>query len=143
MGMARELKQLQGTWRRSKAKNRLKPVKDGKYTAKIIDARLEKSKNTSRLQVAQVFQIVRGKFKDRMVYRYSGLEDENGISYFKSDLKKLGVKIPKKIVNISRAIEKCIDLTCNITVKTRGEFTNIFIDDLVEEEDEFDEEDDE
>lgn len=134
MGIARELKQMQKKWKRSKARSILKPVPDGKYRVRFIDCRLEKSKSSDRLQIAETMQIIKGKYRDRMLYRYPGLESTENISYYKKDLKTLGIKVPKNMVNLTRAIEKCIDLVCKITIRTRGEFTNIFIDELVEDE---------
>ena len=132
MSIARELRLLQRKWKRSKARNLLKPIPDGNYKCRIIDARIEKSKSSGRLQVVQILQILRPKkYKSRMLYRYAGLETKGNLGFFKSDLKRLGIKIPKNIINISRSIENTIDLKCSVTVRTRGEFTNIFINRLI------------
>jgi len=133
MKLHSELKMLQKKWKRSKARNIMEPIPDGKKEAKIVDCRLEKSKSSSRLQVAWIMQIISGKYKDRMVYRYSGLETEDNISFLKADLKKLGIKIPKNIARLERALDAAIGKECKITIKTRGEFTNVWIDELLDD----------
>lgn len=159
--MHQELKLLQGKWAKSKARNIMEPVPDGKYVAKIVDNRLERSKSSSRLQVVTVMQIIKGKFEGRMVYKYSGLETENNISFLKTDFKKIGIKLPKNIVNITKTLEETIDKVIAIEIRTKGEFTNIWMnqiesdeedadddaddakDESVEEDDESEEDDDE
>jgi len=126
MDLHSELKLLQGKWAKSKARNILEPVPDGKYTAKIVDNRLERSKSSNRLQVVTVMQIIKGKFEGRMVYKYSGLESENNISFLKSDFKKIGIGIPKNIVNLTKTLEETIDKVIGIEIKTKGEYTNIW-----------------
>ena len=148
MKISQELKILQKKWKKSKAKNILKPVPDGNYSVRVVDSRLEKAKSSDRLQIAQIMQIQKGKYKDRMLYRYDGLETEENIGYIKGMLKRLEIKIPKKIVKLTSAIEKCIDLECEVTVRTKGEFTNVYINQLTDaieedEEDEIEEDEDE
>jgi len=70
----------------------------------------------------------------RTIPRYTGLDTEGGLSWFKADIKALGLKVPKKIVNISRVIEECIGLTFEGQIKRNGDFTNIYINKLVETE---------
>jgi hypothetical protein len=146
-----ELKMLQNTWEKSKSRTILEPIPDGKYQAKIVDNRLERSKSSNRLQVVTVLQITKGEKEGRMVYKYSGLETENNISFLKTDLKAIGLGIPKNIVNISKTLEESIDKVINLEVKTNGEFTNIYfrkldeeqVEESIAEDDVSDEEDDE
>ena len=130
-----ELKMLRKKWRKSKARNITQPVPDDKYKVKVVDSRIERSKSSNRLQAVQILQIIKGKFKDRMLYRYSGLDTAQNISFIKSDLKLLGIKIPKDIMNLSKALESMIDLECKVEIRTKGEFTNIYFQGLLEEED--------
>lgn len=141
MSIARELKQLQKKWKKSKAKASQEPVPDNNYQVRIIDCRLERSKNSNRLQVAQTMQVLNGKFKDRIIYRYSGIETAESLGYLKGELRKLDIKVPKNIINLTRTLEEIIGIDCDITVKTKGGFTNTYINSRAEDDIDEDEED--
>lgn len=126
MKLADELKLMQKAWKKSKARNIQKPLPDGPYVVRIIDVRLDRSKTSDRLQVVWVMQVKGGKYKGRVLTRYSGLESESNISFLKTDFKALDVKAPKNIINITKTLEKCIDLKVDISLKTSGQYTNIY-----------------
>lgn len=139
MKLSQELKALQSKWKKSKARSVQEPLPDGKYDVKIIDARLERSKNTDRLQVVHVLQVINGakkKHKDRIINRYAGIDTESNLGYLKADFKKLEVRVPKNILKLTAVLEETIGLECEITIKTKGEWQNIYFNNLLEEVDE-------
>ena len=134
--IARELRQLQNDWKKSKAKKRGTMLPEGKYTVKCIESKIARSKQQQRLQHEMMLQVISPKkYKGKTVPRWTGLDNEGSMSWFKAEMKTLGLRLPKKIVNISRIIDECVDLVFEIEIKKNGDYTNIYINELVEEED--------
>ncbi len=142
MKLKQELRALQKKWKKSKARSVQEPVPDGKYEMKVIDCRIERAKKSSRLQIVWVIQILTGKYKKRIIYRYDGLETENNLGFLKADFKKLGFKLPKNIMKITKIVDDIAGMSFHGQVKTNGEYTNIYINDVIDEEDEEDEDED-
>lgn len=133
--IARELKQLQKEWKQSKAKKRGSRLPEGKYIVRCIASKIARSRKAQRLQHEMALQVITPeKYKDKTFPRFTGLDNEGGLSWFKAEMKTLGLKLPKKIVNISRVIDECIDLVFEVEIRKNGDFTNVYINELVDEE---------
>ncbi len=148
------LKVMQKKWKGSEARSGVDSVPDGTYQARISAAGVNRAKTSGRLQTVLQFTIAAGKYKGRKIYKRDGLETPENISWLKGMLKTLGTKVPSKIMNLPKTLEKLEDELCVIQVKTNGQFTNIYIqkkiddldddiDDEDEDEDDVDEEEEE
>ena len=136
--VAKILLKMQKKWKTSEARARQEAIPDGQYQARIVSATIDKSK-AGRLQTIIKFKIESGKHKGRFQYKYDGLETPDNISWLKSTLRTMDIKVPKKIVNLEKALEKLEDELCVIQVRTSGQFTNTYIQKRVEDIDEEDE----
>lgn len=141
-----ELKSLQHLWKSSEARAQTDNVPDASYQVRIAEHKLERSKAKQRMQVKCVLRILTGPYKNRPIYKYSQLETENNMSWFKGDMQRLGVKIPKNLLHLPELLEETVDMILGVTVKTNGAFTNIYFNEVIEElpdDDDDDMEDDE
>ena len=98
--------------------NRFAPIPDGKYNAKVEEARLEENKYTGEPQVTWKFQVIEGEYQGR--YSYKSLQiDENKVSWLKQDFLKLGVGI-NSAGDIEEALEKVLDKCVEIALVTKA-----------------------
>lgn len=130
-----ELQELEGAWDEAEDKgDSFGDIPDDRYQAKVTGARIGKSKSSNRIQIAWEFTIISGEYKNRKKWAYDGLETKENLDYVKTRLARLKVKIPKKISDggLAEALEACIGLTCEIQVKTRGDFQNVYVNKLID-----------
>jgi len=111
-------------------------VPDGKYIAKLSKAEVRESQEKAWLHVAFEFVIVQGEQTGEIVNHRNGLETEENQQWLARDLKRLG-KDPESI-EIEDMETTCAELqaeapTVRLTVKTKGDFVNVYIDKLVED----------
>lgn len=139
--VAKTLLKMQKRWKTSEARARQEGIPDGQYQARIVSAGIDRSKSAGRLQTVLKFKIEAGKQKGRFQWKYDGLETPDNISWLKATLRTMEIKVPNKIVNLEKALEKLEDEMCVITIKTAGQFTNTYINKRIEDIDEGEEED--
>ncbi len=124
-------------------------VPEGKYQVKIEKAELNHSKNSGRFQCSWTFVIVSGPQKNRKIFKHDGLDNEDGRSFFRGTLAKLGCEWPKKASELPEVLEELLDTYAEVTVKKKDEYTNCYInkaidsDALESSDDEEDEDEDE
>lgn len=141
MKISSELKSLNKLWKKSEAKAQTDHVPDGSYQVRITENKIGRSKN-ERMQIKTVLRILTGPYKNRPIYKYTGMETENNMAWLKMDLKKLGIKLPKNLMHLPELLEGTIDMIINVTIKTNGAFINVYYNDIVEELDNIDEDED-
>lgn len=128
----KELKKLENSWQKAEARPQMEfqQIPDGQYPEVTCDkATLGYSKN-GRLQVTWDMKVLSGAFKGQHVWTYSGITDQKSLEWLKTTFEALGAKMPKKLSNLPRFLESCVGKKCSITVKTKGEFTNVYINKL-------------
>jgi len=111
-----------------------------------MEVELSKKQN---LQVKTIYEVVEPeKYEGEEIWKFNGL-NEQGIPYFKADAQKLGLNCPDKLQDLSDAIEEFVndfDGLVEITVATKDEYQNVYVNGLdgdSEEEDEEEEEEEE
>lgn len=122
------LADLESAWSESEPKV-FALIPDGDYLAKLVNMELGFSKN-QRLQVISEFEIADGKYKGKTLKKFDGLKDEVNMSFFKGYCEVLGVEIPENISNLPDVLANFVDdfnSLVNITVKTKDEYTNIYV----------------
>lgn len=140
-----ELKELESAW--SEAEDRgdqFGDIPDGTYQVKITKATINKSQSSKRLQISWEFTIISGDLKNRKKFAHDGLETKENMDYVKTRLARLGVDVEgTKLGDMPEILESVIGKTCEIKVKTRGDFQNAYVQKLIEleegDEDETDE----
>lgn len=123
-------------------------IDDGVYNAKLHSMERGTSQN-GRDQVAEVWVITAGEYKGKKAYSYEGIDSDERVPYFLARLEKLGydgmtIDGEDDLEAMLKEITKDKP-TAKIRLKTKGEFQNLHINKLIDEddEDEDDEEEDE
>lgn len=127
-GISDVLADLESVWSESEPKV-FASIPDGDYLGKLISMELGFSKN-QRLQVVSEFEIVDGKYKGKTLKKFDGLKDEVNMSFFKGYCEVLGVEIPENISDLPDTLSNFVDdfnSLINITVKTKDEYTNVYV----------------
>lgn len=149
-GIAKELSQLTKLWKNTQpVAVGYQTIPDGDYTAKITEMSVQKSKN-GRLQVVTTFEVTDGEHEGSTVKRFDGLTDERSVGYFKGMAEVIGLDLPNDISLLPEVLEtfvkECGDFF-EITVKTKNEYQNVYVngvsDAVSEDEEEVEESEDE
>lgn len=131
--VAKDLKKMSKMWAKTEAKqgggggSRLP---DGEYLCKIVDMKVGKSKN-KRLQVVTEFKVKKPKDKKGKTFlKFSGLESEDNIAYFKGFAEVLGLELPEDMEDLPEALESFVEeFDDDVTIKlvTKGDFQNSIV----------------
>lgn len=109
-------------------------IKDGDYVAKIESMEVNISKN-KRPQVVTKFVIADGKFKGKDKLRFDGIDNDTSMSFFKGFAETLGIDLPEDITELPEILEDFVnsfDALVNISLKTKGDYQNVFVKGLSE-----------
>jgi hypothetical protein len=132
--IAKELKKLKDEWDEP-AKTGKTKLEDGEYTAKLTSMELTTS-SSNKLMCVSEFEIIEPEdFEGQTIKRFDMMSKES-LPYFKGYAEKLGMEWPDDPENLESTIESFMEgfnEVCNITVKTKNDFTNIFLDAVGEE----------
>jgi hypothetical protein len=106
---------------------------DGKYLARLVKGEIGKSE-AGRLQVTWHWKFLEGEYETQIKYAYQGLETLENQSYLIKDLERLGYDCSE--LDLTELQEVLDDVrknkpTCRITLKTKGEFQNVYINRLM------------
>lgn len=126
--VAKMLSGLEDAWEQSEAQS-FKSVPDGPYVAELKAMEVGLSKN-DRLQVVSTYKIADGKQKGHEVKRFDGIDSDVSMGWFKGYCEVLELDIPDSIKNLPEALEtyaqECNELF-NITVKTKDDYQNVYL----------------
>jgi len=132
--IAKELKKLKDEWDEPSKTGKAK-LEDGEYTAKLTSMELTTS-SSNKLMCVSEFEIIEPEdFEGQTIKRFDMMSKES-LPYFKGYAEKLGMEWPDDPEDLESTIEDFMgdfDEVCNITVKTKNDFTNIFLDAVGEE----------
>lgn len=109
------------------------PLEDGRYVSNVTGAELGES-NSGRLQAVLTYTVAEGESEGVECKSYHGLDNENGIFYFQQTLARLGKEIPEDPAELEDVLAEIADEQPLIKMKvvTKGEFTNVYIDKLLD-----------
>lgn len=104
---------------------------DGKYTTRLTGATINESKNSGRVQIVFTYLVVDGDEAGRDLKSFHGIEDEQQMEWAASHCYRLGldisdvplVKLPENLAELE-AFAPYVKLT----LKTKGEYQNIYVD---------------
>lgn len=110
-------------------------VPNGEYTANLNGAEVQLSKSSERLQVVWDLKIAEGEYEGKQVMKFDGLDNEVSMGWTKGLMKMLGIKIPKTLAGIPAVFETYFEenpgTLVSMTVKTKDEYTNVYINELL------------
>ena len=98
-------------------------VPDGKYQVKIQTAKLESSQKGDPM-IKYDLEIISGSQAGRHIFKNSVITQAS-LPYVKADLKTLGLELAK-FSELSGRLEELLDMTLEITKRTRGDYTNVY-----------------
>ena len=99
-------------------------VPDGKYQVKIQTAKLESSQKGDPM-IKFDLEIISGSQAGRHIFKNSVITQAS-LPYVKADLKTLGLELAK-FSELSGRLEELLDVTLEITKRTRGDYTNVYL----------------
>ena len=98
-------------------------VPDGKYQVKIQTAKLESSQKGDPM-IKFDLVVISGSQAGRHIFKNSVITQAS-IPYVKGDLKTLGLEL-SKFSELSGRLEELLDVTLEVTKRTRGDYTNVY-----------------
>jgi len=105
-------------------------VPDGKYTVMVERAELRKSKTKGTPMLAWQLRIIDGPHAQRAIFKNSMITT-NGMDFLKRELKTCGLDLGK-LSELPAHLEDLLDLTLAITQRTKGDYTNVYFDELLQ-----------
>ena len=104
-------------------------VPDGKYQVRVESVKLAESSNGNPM-IKWDLVVISGQYEGRHVFKNSVITRES-LPFVKGDLKVLGVE-PAKLSDLPVYFETLLDQKLNITKRTKGEYTNVYFNSLIE-----------
>ena len=98
-------------------------VPDGKYQVRINTVRLDKSRKGDPM-IKWDLIVISGNFTDRHLFKNSVITPA-ALPFVKGDLKTVGLTLTK-FSELQGRLEELLDVTLDITKRTRGEYTNVY-----------------
>ena len=98
-------------------------VPDGKYQARIESVKLESSQKGDPM-IKFDLEVLSGSQAGRHIFKNSVITQAS-IPYVKGDLKTLGLEL-SKFSELSGRLEELLDVTLEVTKRTRGDYTNVY-----------------
>lgn len=129
-----ELAKLDGIWQQTEARSGGVNIPDDDYIAKLTKMFINKSKSKGRLQVCSLYNVADGNYEGKEIMRFDGLDNEQSIAYFKGYGETIGLEVPTSMTDLPAALEAFMngfDGLVNITMKTKGEYQNLYVKGLV------------
>ena len=110
-------------------------VSDGNYQANLDRIELTRSKNSGEPMIKWTLRIVGPECKGRLLWRYNVIKhDKERLGYIKKDLYTCGVEL-EKFSDLPKHFPSMLNTLLNISVQTKGEFQNIYLNGKVVTED--------
>jgi len=98
-------------------------VPDGKYHARIESVRLETSQKGDPM-IKFDLEVLSGSHAGRHIFKNSVITQAS-LPYVKGDLRTLGLEL-SKFSELSVRLDELLDVTLEITKRTRGDYTNVY-----------------
>lgn len=122
-----DLSHLDETWKNTEVTDdNRSEIPDGKYLCRVEEVELKESK-AGKPMLAQRLLILDGKYKGRKLFRNSMLVTEENVKYLKKDLITLGIEL-ERLSDLPNHLNSLLDIEVQVTVKTKGEYQNVWID---------------
>jgi len=84
-------------------------VSNGRYSCKVVGMVLNRSQSSGRLQCSWDCVVLEGEYRARHIFKHDGLDTENGVSFFKGTLGRLGYEVPGSKKEIYKVIKEILE----------------------------------
>ena len=98
-------------------------VPDGKYQARIDEVRLDRSQKGDPM-IKWDLIVIAGSQTGRHIFKNSVITPA-ALPFVKGDLKTVGLELAK-FSDLARRLEELLDVTLEVTKRTRGEYSNVY-----------------
>jgi len=100
---------------------------DSPYQARLDRIYIAKSKAADRWQTVMEFEVMSGAYAFRKIFKFCQMSTEENLNFLTNDLWRLGVSKSFKWANIEKEFAKIVDHIYEITLTTKGEYQNVYI----------------
>lgn len=104
-------------------------VPDGKYQVRIDSVRLDRSQRGDPM-IKWDLLVIAGQHQGRHIFKNSVITPA-ALPYVKGDLKTVGLQLAK-FSDLSERLDDLLDVTLEITKRTRGDYTNVYFNKRIE-----------
>jgi hypothetical protein len=108
-------------------------VPDDTYEAKIVKA--EYIEKNEKPKYHFEFKVLDGKYEGKSIHKWENLSTPMNLEFLKGDLQTLGVEIPEDMDDedsLNELLGEVVDSEVEVRVRTSGEFTNVYINQVLE-----------
>jgi hypothetical protein len=102
------------------------PVPDGKYQVIVHKVELARSKQSDQPMLKWQLKVIAPNYVGRLVFRNNMLASAENIRWLKQDLFTCGLELAK-LSELPANLTKLLDVGLEITVKTKDEFSNVYL----------------
>ena len=104
------------TWGDTEART-FDEVPDGLYQTRVLAANLNNAKSSGRFQCSWEVLILEGDYRGRHLFKHDGLDTEDGVSYFKGSLARLGYEEPASKEELQATLKEIVDAPTYVTAR--------------------------
>lgn len=102
------------------------PVPDGKYQVRVDKVEITRAKTTGNPMLKWCLKILGPRMQGRLLWRNNVMATKENIKWLKGDLYTCGLQL-EKLSELPNRLEELLDVTLEITKRTRGENENIYL----------------
>ena len=118
--------------------NKFDDVPDGKYQVAIEKVELARAQSSGNPMLKWQLRVLGPNHAGRMIFRNSVMATAENIKYLKNDLHTCGLVL-ERFSDLGNRLNDLLDIKLEVTKKTRGEFSNVYINRRIVTEDPDDE----
>ena len=106
-------------------------VPDGKYQVMVEHVELSRAKSSGNPMLKWTLKILAPTHAGRLLWRNNVMASKENIKWLKNDLHTCGLEL-EKLSDLSERLNDLLDLTLEVTKRTRGENENIYLNRRIE-----------
>lgn len=109
----------------------------GKYICRLVGAELGQSESSGRMQIHWQHKVVKGEELGTVQHSWDGVDTPESLVWLARKLSRLGVEMGDDTLdNLEDTLSEIVaaEPLVRITVKENGEFTNVYLDKLLDED---------
>lgn len=128
------LQGLAGFWKKGAAKKGTPSLPDGTYQGEIVATKLGLTQK-KKPQIDWTLKVTSGEFEGKAQHKYDLVHTQENIDWLFGTLETLEVSIPSKMdsdVALKKLLAKTEGLSIEFSVRTQGDFTNVYINELLD-----------
>ncbi|MFH1682039.1 MAG: DUF669 domain-containing protein [Candidatus Eisenbacteria bacterium] len=106
-------------------------IEDGKYQVRVDRVEIVRARTSGNLQLKWTLKVLAPRFEGRFLWRYNQFATRENLSWLKTDLHTCGLTV-ENLSTLPGHLDELLDITLEVTKKTKGEFSNIYFNRRIE-----------